>query len=93
MKKLTENRKPERKHHKWRVVPSAHKGINMKEKLPDFLEEVIKEYPEVWKAYQAFGEACSQAGPLDENTVRSLNLRSPLAQNRRERYTRTRVVP
>ena len=46
----------------------------MKEKLPDFLEEVIKEYPEVWKAYQAFGEACSQAGPLDENTARLVKL-------------------
>ena len=46
----------------------------MKEKLPDFLEEVIKEYPDVWKAYQEFGEACSNAGPLDENTVRLVKL-------------------
>ena len=40
----------------------------MKEKLPDFLERVINEYPDVWKAYQDFGEACSGAGPLDEKT-------------------------
>ena len=46
----------------------------MKEKLPDFLEGVIKQYPEVWKAYQDFGEACSDAGPLDEKTVRLVKL-------------------
>ena len=46
----------------------------MKEKLPGFLEGVIKQYPEVWKAYQDFGEACSDAGPLDEKTVRLVKL-------------------
>ena len=46
----------------------------MKEKLPDFLERVIKQYPEVWKAYQDFGEACSDAGPLDDKTVRLVKL-------------------
>ena len=46
----------------------------MKEKLPDFLEGVIKQYPVVWKAYQDFGEACSDAGPLDEKTVRLVKL-------------------
>ena len=46
----------------------------MKEKLPDFLEGVIKQYPEVWKAYQDFSEACSDAGPLDEKTVRLVKL-------------------
>ncbi len=46
----------------------------MKEKLPDFLEGVLKQYPEVWKAYQDFGETCSDAGPLDEKTVRLVKL-------------------
>ena len=46
----------------------------MKEKLPDFLERVINEYPDVWKAYQDFGEACSGAGPLDEKTARLVKL-------------------
>jgi alkylhydroperoxidase/carboxymuconolactone decarboxylase family protein YurZ len=46
----------------------------MKEKLPDFLEGVIKQYPEVWKAYQDFGEACSDAGPLDDKSVRLVKL-------------------
>ena len=36
----------------------------MNDKLPDFLQGVIEEYPDVWKTYQALGEACSNAGPL-----------------------------
>ena len=46
----------------------------MKEKLPDFLQGVIEEYPEVWKAYQTLGEACGTAGPLDPKTVRLVKL-------------------
>ena len=46
----------------------------MKDKLPDFLQNVIEEYPEVWKAYQALGEACGTAGPLDPKTARLVKL-------------------
>ncbi len=46
----------------------------MKEKLPDFLQDVIEEYPDVWKAYQGLGEACGTAGPLDPKTVRLTKL-------------------
>ncbi len=46
----------------------------MKEKLPDFLERVIAEYPGVWKSYQNLGEACNNAGPLDEKTTRLVKL-------------------
>ncbi len=46
----------------------------MKDKLPDFLQNVIEEYPEVWGAYQALGEACSAAGPLDPKTTRLVKL-------------------
>ncbi len=46
----------------------------MNEKLPDFLEGVIKQYPEVWKAYQDFGEACGGAGPMDQKTARLVKL-------------------
>lgn len=46
----------------------------MKEKLPDFLQDVIEEYPDVWKAYQSLGETCSTAGPLDSKTVRLVKL-------------------
>lgn len=46
----------------------------MKDKLPDFLQSVIEEYPDVWKAYQDLGEACGTAGPLDAKTVRLVKL-------------------
>ncbi len=46
----------------------------MKDKLPDILENVIREYPDVWKAYQDLGETCNNAGPLDEKTVRLVKL-------------------
>ncbi len=46
----------------------------MRDKLPDFLQKVIDEYPEVWKAYQALGEACSNAGSLDRKTARLVKL-------------------
>ena len=46
----------------------------MKDKLPDFLERVIEQYPEVWKAYQDLGGACNEAGPLDEKTARLAKL-------------------
>ncbi len=46
----------------------------MKDKLPDFLLNVIDEYPEVWNAYQTLGETCSNAGPLDTKTTRLVKL-------------------
>lgn len=46
----------------------------MQDKLPDFLQDVIEEYPEVWKAYQALGEVCGTSGPLEPKTVRLLKL-------------------
>ncbi len=46
----------------------------MNDTLPDFLQKVIDEYPEVWQAYQALGEACSNAGPLDAKTSRLVKL-------------------
>lgn len=46
----------------------------MNDKLPDFLQGVIEEYPDVWKAYQDLGEACAKAGSLDSKTVRLVKL-------------------
>lgn len=46
----------------------------MNDTLPDFLQKVIDEYPDVWQAYQALGEACSNAGPLDAKTERLVKL-------------------
>jgi len=46
----------------------------MDDKLPDFLQKVIAEYPDVWKAYQDLGSASSAAGPLDKKTIRLVKL-------------------
>ncbi len=46
----------------------------MRDKLPDFLQNVIEEYPEVWKTYQALGEACGTAGPIEPKTTRLVKL-------------------
>ena len=46
----------------------------MTDKLPDFLEGIITEYPDVWKAYQSLGEASKNAGPLDQKNVRLVKL-------------------
>lgn len=35
---------------------------------------VADAYPEVWERYQALGEACSQAGPLDGSDARLVKL-------------------
>ncbi|MCG8360981.1 MAG: carboxymuconolactone decarboxylase family protein [Kiloniellales bacterium] len=32
------------------------------------------EFPDVWKAYEALGAACSAAGPLDDRTRRLIKL-------------------
>jgi alkylhydroperoxidase/carboxymuconolactone decarboxylase family protein YurZ len=39
--------------------------------LPDWLR---RDRPQIWRAYQALGEACSQAGPLDGRTKRLVKL-------------------
>lgn len=46
----------------------------MNEKLPEFLQGVIEEYPDVWKAYQALGEACGTSGSLEAKTARLVKL-------------------
>ena len=46
----------------------------MSDKLPAAAGKIADEYPEVWKAYAAFGKAISDAGPLDEKTRRLVNL-------------------
>lgn len=45
-----------------------------KHDLPSGAGKVADHYPEVWDAYAALGEACSQAGPLDERTRRLVKL-------------------
>lgn len=42
--------------------------------LPGTAGQVAQEKPELWRAFQALGEATGKAGPLDERTRRLVNL-------------------
>jgi alkylhydroperoxidase/carboxymuconolactone decarboxylase family protein YurZ len=51
------------------------KEFSMSEQqLPSGAGEVAEKYPEIWQAYSALGEACAEAGPLDERTRRLIKL-------------------
>jgi len=42
----------------------------MKSKLPSSVQNLRRSYPAVWKYFDRLGEACHEAGPLDERTRR-----------------------
>jgi alkylhydroperoxidase/carboxymuconolactone decarboxylase family protein YurZ len=42
--------------------------------LPGTAGQVARERPELWRAFQALGEATGEAGPLDERSRRLVNL-------------------
>ncbi len=44
------------------------------EKLPPFLQDVARRYPDVWEAYNRLGETIGKAGPLDPKTERLAKL-------------------
>jgi alkylhydroperoxidase/carboxymuconolactone decarboxylase family protein YurZ len=44
------------------------------EELPSGAAEVAAAYPQVWSAYAALGQACSEAGPVDGRTARLVKL-------------------
>ena len=46
----------------------------MPEALPPFPASIAREFPEVWAAYDALGQAAKAAGPLDERTCRLVQL-------------------
>jgi alkylhydroperoxidase/carboxymuconolactone decarboxylase family protein YurZ len=46
----------------------------MSEKLPDIIEAIRAEHPQVWDAYTRLGDAASEAGPLDKKTQRLVKL-------------------
>ncbi len=39
-----------------------------KKALPATFKNIVKKYPEVWKAHEQLTQACSEAGPLDRKT-------------------------
>ncbi len=42
--------------------------LDLMERLPKKYRQFLEDYPEVGKAYEAFGEAAACAGPLDAKT-------------------------
>ena len=46
----------------------------MTAKLPAAAGDVAEQYPDVWKAYQALGEASGKAGPLSDREKRLVKL-------------------
>ena len=46
----------------------------MPDKLPSAAQKIATNHPQAWKAYEDFGAACAQAGPLDARTQRLVKL-------------------
>lgn len=46
----------------------------MQVKFPPTLTKLTKRNNDVWRAYQALGEACAESGPLDGRTRRLVKL-------------------
>jgi alkylhydroperoxidase/carboxymuconolactone decarboxylase family protein YurZ len=46
----------------------------MTEQLPAKAAAIADQHPQVWKAFQGLGKACSQAGPLDDRTRRLIKV-------------------
>ena len=44
------------------------------EKLPSRAGQLAYEHPQVWESYQELGNACAEAGPLDDRTRRLVKL-------------------
>lgn len=48
--------------------------IDNPEELPSVAGQLADEHPEVWENYAELGEACSEAGPIDDETKRLVKL-------------------
>ena len=46
----------------------------MQESLPDSISSFEKKHPAVWETFARLGDACHEAGPLDEKTRRLVKL-------------------
>jgi len=51
----------------------------MSETLPHTARNAADAHPDVWRAYQALGEACADAGPLTGETLRLVKLALAIA--------------
>ncbi|WP_254769072.1 carboxymuconolactone decarboxylase family protein [Salinilacihabitans rarus] len=48
--------------------------LDLPEELPSTPSEFADDHPEVWERYADLGEACSDAGPIDDETKRLVKL-------------------
>lgn len=46
----------------------------MKKSVPEIFKKLEKKFPEIFIAYEALGNACHEAGPLDDETRRLIKL-------------------
>ena len=44
------------------------------DELPEIVQRLIEQHPDVWDAYNKLGQAAGKAGPLDEKTERLVKL-------------------
>ncbi len=44
------------------------------EVLPSGASRIAQLYPDIWNAFAALGRACSEAGPLESDTLRLVKL-------------------
>ena len=55
----------------------------MSEYMPSPYRRFVENYPEIAEAYQGLGEACLQAGPLDEKTRQLIKLGAAATQGQK----------
>ncbi|TQQ80095.1 carboxymuconolactone decarboxylase family protein [Halonotius roseus] len=48
--------------------------VENSEELPSTAGELADQYPDVWEQYSGLGKACSEAGPIDDETKRLLKI-------------------
>ncbi|MCC5809976.1 MAG: carboxymuconolactone decarboxylase family protein [Ectothiorhodospiraceae bacterium] len=51
----------------------------MDNELPSGAAIIAEDYPEIWEAYGSLGQACAEAGPLDERERRLVKLALAIA--------------
>jgi alkylhydroperoxidase/carboxymuconolactone decarboxylase family protein YurZ len=62
------------------TIPKTREDSNMSdetntpEELPSTAGELAEEFPDVWDSYAGLGKACSNAGPIDDETKRLVKL-------------------
>jgi alkylhydroperoxidase/carboxymuconolactone decarboxylase family protein YurZ len=53
----------------------------MTEKMPGAAGDLADQHPDIWTAYAALGEACANAGPLNEREKRLVKLALAIGAN------------